>query len=61
MLFKEHYNSSPLNSTTHYAIMPNGDRIVAVDFVTSFHPMYSAVRARVYFGRWPMSATAYAG
>jgi len=34
MLFKEHYNSSPLNSTTHYAIMPNGDRIVAVDFVT---------------------------
>jgi len=42
MLFKQHDNSSPLNCT-HYAMLypQNGDRIVAVDFATSFHPMYS--------------------
>jgi len=42
MLFKQHDNSSPLNST-HYAMLypQNGDRIVAVDFVTSFHPVYN--------------------
>jgi len=44
MLFKQHDNSSTLNYT-HYAyamLYPqNGDRIAAVDFVTSFHPMYN--------------------
>ena len=42
MLFKQHDNSSPLDST-HYAMLypQNGDRIVAIYFVTSFHPMYS--------------------
>jgi len=41
MLFKQHFYSSPLNST-HYAMLcpQNSDRIAAVDFVTSFRPMY---------------------
>jgi len=41
MLLKKHDKSLPLNST-HYAMLypQNGDRIVAVDFVTLFHPMY---------------------
>jgi len=38
MLSKQHNKSSPLNST-HYAMLyaQNGDRIVAVDSVTSLH------------------------
>ena len=42
MLFKQHDKSSPLNST-HYAILypQNGDHIVATDFVTALHPIYS--------------------
>jgi len=41
MLFKQHFYSSPLNST-HYAMLypQNSDRFAAVDFVTSFRPMY---------------------
>ena len=40
MLFKYHRKSSPLNST-HYAVLypQNDDRIVAIDSVTSFHPV----------------------
>jgi len=47
MLFKQHDNSSPLNST-HYAMLypQNGDRIVAVHFVTSFHPMCTSAAQR---------------
>jgi len=35
-------NLRPVNST-HYAVLypQNGDRIVTIDYVTSFHPMYS--------------------
>jgi len=41
---EQHDKSSPLNST-HYAVFypQNGDRVVAIDFVTSFHPMYERV------------------
>ena len=42
MLFKQHDNSAPLNSIHYTTLYPqNGDRIVVVGFVTSFHPMYS--------------------
>jgi len=43
MLFKQDDKSSPLNST-HYAKLytQNGDRIVAIDSVTSLHPVYWA-------------------
>jgi len=41
MLFKQHDKSSLLNSTHYATLYPqNGDRIVAVDFVTSIHPVY---------------------
>jgi len=42
ILFKEHDKSSPLNST-HCAMLylQNGDRIVAIDSVTSLRSMYS--------------------
>ena len=38
--FMTHHVSLPLNST-HYAMLypQNGDRIVAIDSVTSLHPM----------------------
>ena len=41
MLFKEHHEAS-LYNCTHYAMLypQNGDRIVAVDSVTSLHPAY---------------------
>ena len=41
ILFKYHDKSSPLDST-HYAVLypQNGDRIVAIDRVTSLHPVY---------------------
>jgi len=41
MLFRQHYNSSLLNST-HYAMLyqQNGDRIVTLLFVMSFYTMY---------------------
>ena len=44
MLFRQHYNSSLLNST-HYAMLyqQNGDRIVAIDFVTSFYTIYTVL------------------
>jgi len=47
MLLKWHDKSLPLNST-HYAMLytQNGDRIVAIDSVTSFRPMYSTHRNR---------------
>jgi len=51
MLFKEQDKSSPLNSA-HYAMLypQNGDRIMAIDSVTSLNPMCSirttAVRGR---------------
>ena len=33
---------SPLNSTHYVMLYPqNGDRILAIDVVTSLHPMYS--------------------
>ena len=42
MLFKQHDNTSPLNSTLYAMSYPqNGDHIVAVDFMTSFHLMCS--------------------
>jgi len=42
MLFKLHDKSSPLNST-HFAMLhqQNGDRIVPIDLVTLFHPVYN--------------------
>jgi len=41
MLFKYHDKSSPPNSTQYAMLYPqNGDRIVAIDSVTSFHPVY---------------------
>jgi len=41
MLCKQHDKSSPRNSTNCTVLYPqNGDSIVAVDFVTLFHPMY---------------------
>jgi len=41
MLLKQHNKSSPLDSA-HYAILypQNGDRIVAIDSVTSIHRCY---------------------
>jgi len=37
----EHAKSSPLNSTHYVVLYPqNGDRIVAIDSVTSLHPVY---------------------
>jgi len=40
MSFKSHDKSSPVNST-HYAVLypQNGDSIVAIDSVTSLHPI----------------------
>jgi len=45
MLFKHYSKSSPLNSA-HYAMLypQNGDRTVAIDSVTSLHPVYSIRR-----------------
>ena len=41
MLFKWHNKTSPLNSTHYAKLYPqNGDRIVAINSVTSFHPVY---------------------
>jgi len=41
MLFKQHDKYSPLNSTHCAKLYPqNGDRVVAIDSVTSFHPVY---------------------
>jgi len=41
MLFKSHDTSSPLNSTHYAKLYPqNGDRVVAIDSVTSLHRMY---------------------
>ena len=41
MLFKQYDNSSPLNSTHYAMIYPqNGDRIVAIDSVTSPPSVY---------------------
>jgi len=49
MLFKQHDNTSPLNSTLYAMSYPqNGDHIVAVDFMTSFHPMYSLCSIVIY-------------
>jgi len=44
MLFKKRDDSSPLNST-HYAMLypQNGDRVEAIDSMTSLHPMYNFV------------------
>jgi len=40
MLFKQHDKSSPLNCTQYALLYPqNGDRIVTVDSMTSFHPV----------------------
>jgi len=40
MLFKYQDKSSPLSSTRYAMLYPqNGDRIVAVDSVTSLHPV----------------------
>ena len=42
ILFEYHGKSSPLNSTHYIALYPqNDDRIVAIDSVTSLHPMYN--------------------
>jgi len=42
MLFKQHDKSLPLNFTHYATLYPqNGDRIVTIDSVTSFHPMYN--------------------
>jgi len=42
MLFKYHDKSSPLNSTDYAMLYPQiGDRIVAIESVTSVHPMYT--------------------
>ena len=50
MLFKQHDKSSPLNSI-HYAMLypQNGDRIVAVDYVTSLYLMYNKRHSKFYF------------
>ena len=40
--FEQHDKYSPFNLTHHVVLYPqNGDRIVAIDSVTSFHPMYT--------------------
>ena len=39
--FEEHGKSSPINSTQYAKLYPqNGNRIVTIDSVTSFHPVY---------------------
>ena len=59
MLFKQHDISSPLNSA-HYAMLypQNGDRIVAVYFVTSIHPMYKL--RLVLAAMWPKMQYSFA-
>jgi len=40
--FNNTRKSSPFNSTHYVVLYPqNGDRIVTIDSVTSFHPMYT--------------------
>jgi len=48
MLFKQHEKYSSLNSTHYATLYPqNGDRIVAIEPVTSRHPVYSSCRSIV--------------
>ena len=48
ILFEQHDKSSPFNSTHYVVLYPqNGDRIVTIDSVTSFHPMHNAPPQRV--------------
>jgi len=48
MLFKQHDKSSSVNST-HYAMLypQNGDYIVAIDSVTSLHPMHTSFTCKL--------------